>query len=206
MASQHERRETTKSAILTAAAKIIDDRGFNDCSISAIAKETPYTTGAIQHHFKSKDELLYSIVTDHVFPMSSPTIDESILQVSLEQRCRIIIETMWSYYGHRNYSIVWQIILACKKNVKLRNEINQFFHAAEAETEAKIKIVFSDIPFTVNQIAELRQHLSAQLRGISLLRFTTDAKGETDSQLEYLIKLVGLKIREDANTLNSKSL
>lgn len=199
MASQAERRKATRNAIMTAAASIINARGFNDCSIAAIANETPYSTGAIQHYFKSKNELLYSVVTEHIFSMPEPTIDDSIIDESLEQRCRIVIEAMWSYYGHKNYSLVWEVILGSKKNKKLRSKIDSFFQTAETKAEANIQKIFSDIPFTNKYVIELRRHISAQLRGVSLLRFTSDIEDETSNQLELLIKLMTLKIRDDVS-------
>ncbi len=198
MVSQAERRKATRNAIMTAASVIIDARGFNDCSIAAIANETSYSTGAIQHHFKSKDELLYSVVTEHVFSMPTPEIGDSIIRESLEKRCRLIIQAMWSYYGHKNYSLVWEIILGSKRNEKLRTAINSFFRAAETKAEANIQKVFSDISFTSEYVVDLRRYLSAQLRGISLLRFTNDVGDDISIQLDYLTETMVLKVGNDA--------
>ncbi len=199
MVSQTERRKATRVAIMTAAASIINDRGFNNCSIAVIASETTYSTGAIQHHFKSKDDLLYSLVTEYIFStsVSTPAIVESMINESLEKRCRLVVESMWSYYGHDNYSLVWEVILGSKNNKNLKREIGNFFRAAEVKAEANIHEFFSDLSFSKEYVIELRRHLSAQLRGISLLRFTSNIDDEIHTQLEYVIELVILKIRND---------
>lgn len=197
MTRQAERREFTRNAILVAATRLINSRGFHVCSIAAIARETPYSTGAIQHHFKSKNELLYCVITEHIFTMRTPTIDALIMNESIEKRCRMVIDAMWSYYGNTNYPLVWEVILGSKKNTELRREIDVFFRAAETKAETQIHQTFSDIPFTKEQAVELRRHLSAQLRGISLLKFAHDINDDSANQLEYLAKLIALKITDD---------
>jgi AcrR family transcriptional regulator len=53
-----ERRE----AILTAAIDLFHERGFENGSMRDIAKMLAFTQAALYYHFKSKDEILFSIL------------------------------------------------------------------------------------------------------------------------------------------------
>jgi AcrR family transcriptional regulator len=54
--------ESTRERILTAAATLFAEHGFDGSSMPAIARSSGITAGAIYKHFKSKGELLLEVV------------------------------------------------------------------------------------------------------------------------------------------------
>lgn len=54
--------EETREKILQVSTRFLISRSYYGTTISAIAKETGLTKGALYHHFKSKDELVLDIV------------------------------------------------------------------------------------------------------------------------------------------------
>ncbi|MFM9448691.1 ScbR family autoregulator-binding transcription factor [Streptomyces acidiscabies] len=60
-----ERAETTKKAILVAAARLFEEYGYAGTSISDMAKASGYTSGALYFHFGSKEDLARSLVEAH---------------------------------------------------------------------------------------------------------------------------------------------
>ena len=54
--------ESTRERILTAAASLFAEHGFDGSSMPAIARSSGITAGAIYKHFKSKGELLLEVV------------------------------------------------------------------------------------------------------------------------------------------------
>lgn len=69
MAKRKDRREL----IIEAAKKVIGENGVHGATLRTIAEAAEISTGAIYHHFKSKEELLYAIM-DESLNMSA-TID-----------------------------------------------------------------------------------------------------------------------------------
>jgi AcrR family transcriptional regulator len=65
MATQSERRATTRAAILKTARHLFSDRGFENTTIDDIAIAARVAKGAIYHHFKTK-EALFEAVFDAV--------------------------------------------------------------------------------------------------------------------------------------------
>src|SRR5690242_17979595 len=54
--------ESTRERILSSAARLFAENGFEGSSMPAIAKASGITAGAIYKHFKSKGELLLEVV------------------------------------------------------------------------------------------------------------------------------------------------
>ena len=65
MATQSERREKTRGAIVKAARRIFGDRGFAATTMDDIAGGARVAKGAVYHHFKTKEEL-FGAVFDQV--------------------------------------------------------------------------------------------------------------------------------------------
>lgn len=53
-----------KTKILAAARNVIIRNGANGASVRAIADEAGLTTGAIYHHYKNKEDLLYDLLDE----------------------------------------------------------------------------------------------------------------------------------------------
>ena len=62
MATQGERREQTRTALLDAAARLFAERGVDGASVDAIAEAAGRTSGALYDHFGSKDGLLFALL------------------------------------------------------------------------------------------------------------------------------------------------
>lgn len=60
-----ERAETTRKAVLIAAARLFEERGYAGTSISDVARASGYTSGALYFHFGSKEDLARSLVEAH---------------------------------------------------------------------------------------------------------------------------------------------
>ncbi|MHC5908868.1 ScbR family autoregulator-binding transcription factor [Streptomyces sp. S6] len=60
-----ERAETTRKAVLVAAAALFEEHGYAGTSISDVAKYSGYTSGALYFHFGSKEELARRLVEAH---------------------------------------------------------------------------------------------------------------------------------------------
>jgi len=196
MKTQAERRYTTRKMILRTTTEIIIERGYNACSIASIASDSSFTTGAIQHYFNSKDELLAAIVTEYIFEIEPSPLDGFNFAAPIEVRCKKVIDAMWEYYGHEHYSVVWEILIGARDNSVLRNYINVFFKRAESQAIKDIANVFSDLPLEQSDARELTLFIGAHLRGVSMLRFAKQNNKTASGQLEYLHQVLALKIQQ----------
>jgi len=65
MATQSERREATRAAIVKAAKRLFGERGFAGTTMDNVATAARVAKGAVYHHFKTK-EALFEAVFDEV--------------------------------------------------------------------------------------------------------------------------------------------
>jgi AcrR family transcriptional regulator len=65
MATQQERRQATRTAVIKAASRLFGDRGFAATTIDEIAAAARVAKGAVYHHFATK-EAVFEAVFDQV--------------------------------------------------------------------------------------------------------------------------------------------
>ncbi|MCG9478753.1 MAG: TetR/AcrR family transcriptional regulator [Actinomycetia bacterium] len=56
--TQEQRRIDTRSSIISAAAEVFSDKGFNESGVEDICSQAGISKGAFYHHFKSKQQLM----------------------------------------------------------------------------------------------------------------------------------------------------
>ena len=98
---QQTRSQRTQHAILDAAEALFARQGVDGTSVAAIAEEAKCSVGAVYHHFKDKEALLYALykrMTDRFQSVSADALDparwegasiEDILRGYLEFSLRI---------------------------------------------------------------------------------------------------------------------
>src|SRR4051794_24769266 len=60
-----ERQARTRARLLEAAAKVFARRGFHAASVDEVAGEAGYSTGALYHQFKGKEDLFLALLEEH---------------------------------------------------------------------------------------------------------------------------------------------
>ncbi len=61
-----EQRSRTRSRLIGAAARVFARRGFEGASLSEIADEAGFTKGAVYSNFASKEDLLLTVLEEHL--------------------------------------------------------------------------------------------------------------------------------------------
>ncbi len=198
--TQSDRTEAAKNKILDAAIRILCDDGYLACTVSSVAKTAGFTTGAVQHHYPSKTELLHAVITQRTFSKSPYQLPHSMSDKSLAVKCQVIIDTMWVYYGAKHYPVVWKILLSVKQSDTLQSSIHHFFDEARRLSESRLMALFSEENLTRDQASSIITLLSSGLRGLSLSRLSDSHDINVDVQLKLLAKSTALLI----NSFNNK--
>jgi AcrR family transcriptional regulator len=64
--TNRERLALTRERLLAAAATVFARRGYHAASVEEVASEAGYSTGAVYHHFKGKEDLFLALFEEHV--------------------------------------------------------------------------------------------------------------------------------------------
>lgn len=183
---QTDRSREARNKILNATIHLLVKQGYLSCSIASVAKEAGFTAGAVQHHFTSKAQLLNCVITERVFPESKLRTLSDIANRPIDERCFMVINAMWEYYGHEHYTVVWEIILATKDQKPVQETIARFFAAAREKAELSLIELFPDQGISASTASSLVTFLSSHLRGLSLSRTSDSSDIDIQAQLILL--------------------
>src|SRR5690349_15265171 len=109
--TQEQRRAETRRKLIEAAIQLLHEAGFARFTLGEVASRAGLTTGAVQHHFPTSDELLREVI-EAVYPMLH--IDFSSLyasDLSIAERVGGMVDTYWQkLYGHPDYLVIWELM------------------------------------------------------------------------------------------------
>lgn len=120
------RSEATRNALVEAVIGSLFDAGYARTTMTAIGRRAGITTGAMQHHFGSKDELIFAALDklfNEIFEQLeeiSPVADS----LPLAEECARVVEALWTtYYGHERYVAVVEIIVGSRSDKDLHERV-----------------------------------------------------------------------------------
>ena len=197
--TQRERRETTRQRLLDATVRVIADLGYPGCTFAAVAGRAGMTTGALQHHFGTKSELLEAVLAERLLPVTRMRRRASQAGKPLRARCRAVVEQGWALYGDEAYPVVWDIVLGAREDPDLQEHIIAWQREAAEAGLADTKMAFDGLGLKPAQLRELSLFYAAQLRGLALLRpfqydsrvFKRQLKVLADAIESYVRSLLG---------------
>lgn len=119
-------RGDTRSRIQAIAVELFTERGYDKTSLREIAEQLGVTKAALYYHFKSKDDILHSLVDDYF-----GQVDALIAWGQSQRRTPEVREEILVRYldivigGHKVYKMLHQnqAALASKTSVKERGQL-----------------------------------------------------------------------------------
>jgi TetR/AcrR family fatty acid metabolism transcriptional regulator len=108
-------KATLKHNILFSAAKVMNQKGFNESGITDIALEAGIKEPVIYQFFKDKEDLLFSVVEYHM-EKYFPFLDEHLQGIKgADQKLRKLV---WTYlrFNDVNRDYITLVILECRTN------------------------------------------------------------------------------------------
>lgn len=195
--TQSDRRAQTRKALLEATTDVLLADGYHGCSLSNVAKRAGVTTGAVQHHFKTKGQLMLAVVKEQVFDVTQLQSSEPLVDASLGVLCRRLVHDQWRYYGDPKYLVIWSIILGARSDAALMAEIQEWQKAAIAAHQKAISNMFRQYGLTPDRIQSIQYFVNAQLRGLALLQTVDDSPDTVEKQLEMLAQLLTAQMSAD---------
>jgi AcrR family transcriptional regulator len=82
--------ESTIAAILSAAETLFVEKTYADVSMRNIADAAEVSTGALYHHFPSKENLYYAMLTAYMERVKQATVEATPLDGSCRERLRAL--------------------------------------------------------------------------------------------------------------------
>lgn len=125
--TQVERSEQTRKQLIEAAVDLVMERGLANATVTEICRRAEVTTGALQHHFGSKSELMANVVEELFVPFTReipPLADP--LSVPMMERIGRVVLRYWKIYSDPRYHAVIEILSAIRHDDVMAGIVRQF--------------------------------------------------------------------------------
>lgn len=188
--TQADRRATTRRTLLDATIEMLLESGLRACSLTAVARRAGMTTGAIQHHFKTKADLMRAVISERLFAKDQPFDWNEMAGNPVAERCKRMIEYQWGFYKNPKYIAIWNMILGARSDDQIQNAIREWQRSGTRALEAAIAKAFPDQNLKKSDIQDIQYFMNAHLRGLALLRTVQDEPRIVKQQLAMLSGLL----------------
>jgi AcrR family transcriptional regulator len=194
--TQADRTALARSALVQSAIALLSEQGFARTTTAAIAQHAGVTTGALHHHFPTKESLLLAVLdelADEALALLRALRDADVRD---DGPARAIVTSLWSFYGSRRYWAVWEINLGLRPDSEMYAALKSHRASTREQMQQAIDTNVALRPHTKQALTELLPFLLSTMRGIFLETFFAGHEAEwLDRQLERLIHALDQEMR-----------
>lgn len=113
--TNEQRSAEMRAALIEGCIASLCDIGYARTTTQEICRRAGVTSGAIQHHFGSKDDLILATLNALTADMQERLDAIAVLEGTLEARCSALLTELWNtFYGLARYMAVWEITIGSK--------------------------------------------------------------------------------------------
>lgn len=179
------------------AIELIGERSFQAATVAEIAKRAGVTTGAIQHHFPSKADLVLSLI-DRI--LAAPIEDGGIWPsagMPLPQRAEAFVQALWRQsYSPPRFLVAWTLYFGCSDDPSVMQHVTAHRRAIGAKLDAQFEVAFPEIAQQARRETLLHTVLSC-LRGLGVQRIFGSTPADEDAQLALIASLIAQQSAPD---------
>ena len=192
--SQVDRSAETRAVLIRAAVESLHTVGLAGTTTALIAKRAGVTTGALHHHFATKDELLIGVLDDVSERLLARLEEHADVVADGRLHLAELVRHLWGVYGDPEYWAIWEIIIGTRSDKRLHRRIvahrlesmrtvlhpwlGRLIAGADARTD----------------IVALFEFMLIAIRGLSLERFLDKNEAYFTRNLALLADLVGQRL------------
>jgi len=191
---QVDRSSETRALLIRAATDLLRTAGFSGTSTALIAKRAGVTTGALHHHFVTKDDLMLSVLDQ--------SSDRVLLRLEQQDHMTAgggidvgsLVAHLWEVYGDPEYWAIWEIIIGTRADPAFHRRI--VAHRLDTMRTVLHPWVRRHILSEAAEPAMLAlfEFMLIAIRGLSLERFLDKDAAYFDRHLRILAELVGQRL------------
>jgi AcrR family transcriptional regulator len=167
--SQKERSAETQRKLIEAAIEVLQETGFSGFTIFNVARRAGLTTGAVQHHFASSQELIHGVVAT-LFPVLRLPIGPLAANgLAIADRVNGFVDLYWQVYSRPEYLVIWDVILGTRGQPKTRALLDSLQKEIVSGIVKDLTQLFLDVRLRPEAVQAFWVFVSSQLRGLAML-------------------------------------
>jgi AcrR family transcriptional regulator len=192
--TQADRSAATRQALVDSARRQLIAQGYAGVSVRSIARDSGLSSGAVQYHFRCKEDLVIAALTDLFTEMALLPDAPGLRDMAIDKRARHIVDTLWAFYGGASYVAVLEVLVATRPRAALHRRIRG---ACRRGLAAACRDIGERLLGATQQ--ELLQFVIATLCGLALLRLQERDLQRVEPHLARLRDLVAAALRRDGS-------
>lgn len=172
------------------AIELIGERSFQAATVFEIAKRAGVTTGAIQHHFPNKADLVLSLI-DRI--LAAPIEEGGIWPspaMPLPERAEAFVQALWRQsYSPPRFLVAWTVYFGCSDDPAVMAHVRDRRSDIGARLHAQFEVAFPEIANPARRETLLHTVLSC-LRGLGVQRLFGSTSDDEQAQLALIASLI----------------
>ncbi|MBI3708813.1 MAG: TetR/AcrR family transcriptional regulator [Proteobacteria bacterium] len=170
--AQKDRSAETRVALIEGALGALAEVGYARTTTAEITRRAGVTTGALQHHFGSKEDLILAVL-DYQFAEVVARLEAFASQLSVKQPktsqihqdWRGFIKVLSQIFGEARYLAIWEVMLGTRADSHLHAAVLQHRVKSLAVLEELWIRVFGRLSSNRRRVADLMHFTLAMMRG-----------------------------------------
>jgi len=163
-----ERRDSTKRRLIEATIACMCEVGYFDTTTPMIARRAKVSRGALQHHFRSRNDLFLA-VTERVGAELASAFDSGIeAGMPVETRVKHICETYWRVYRSDAFIAQVQIWTGARNDKPLQARMQAMTRRMLQSQNRLWHRAFAELGVPPERLAALRGLTLSAIRGLAL--------------------------------------
>ena len=164
--TQQERSRSTRAALLKAAVRCILRLGYAETTTSEIAKEAGLTRGAVQHHFKDRDDLMGCVIEIGWRDLEGRIRGISEAEGGLRERVDAVIDRMWESYSSDAVQAAFAISYARRGEPAIQAAHERFYRSSGDALDVEWRRLFKDTDASHKRLRMCRRMARSTLAGL----------------------------------------
>ncbi|PWJ82288.1 TetR family transcriptional regulator [Pseudaminobacter salicylatoxidans] len=183
--TQQERREETRKALLEGMMSALIELGYARTTTNEITRRAGLTSGALQHHFASREELVLALA-DYQFEEVRTQLEAFANDADAKADWQTFIELLREIYSGPRYMAIWEIVMGTRADAHLHALVMQHRIQSQAILERLWSNVFGQRIPDPSKRADLMHFTLATLRGYVFYNVIAPDKRFLERQKEML--------------------
>lgn len=166
---QEDRSAETQKRLIDAALGVLRAEGYSKLTFKKVAQRAELSTGAMQHHFPSRDDLVIAMFDDLMPAMKIPFQSIAAEGFPIQPRIESLVDQLATLYANPDYMGLWDIIFGSRSDEKVWAKVADFQQNTTDHVVRGFVDLFVDIPVAVEDARRILAFILSTLRGAALL-------------------------------------
>jgi AcrR family transcriptional regulator len=184
--TQEERRAETQAKLIAAAIDLICRHGYANLTTPEIATQAGVSRGALQHHFKTRYDLITAVNDKLTTDMLALGETFDAAKLSLRLRVEKIIAHYWTVYTSPAYLAILNISLGIQDDETMRRRVRRLLVDIYRRSDGPWLALFGDVGQSEATLLACRRWVLATLRGLALARWLGIQRQPAQQEIAFL--------------------